>query len=92
MTELHRELWNAGFAIWQTGGGCEAYGLQLTSSHYCLVTDTDGGTIDIDGGDWLLGTYTDDGEQVDTLYGTGAVALAAALADVRYRYSPEARA
>ena len=46
-----------GFAVWQTGGGCMAWGKQYGPCH-ALITDSGGGALpDPDDSDLIVGLY-----------------------------------
>ena len=53
------EFLRLGFTVWGTGGGCEAWGLNLPNGSHIMVTDT-GGAYLPDGGATLVGLYAND--------------------------------
>ena len=53
--DLQRKLWNAGFTLESTGGGCYAYFKTLEGSRYVLLTDAGGTSADCSDNDFIVG-------------------------------------
>lgn len=53
-----------GFDIWQTGGGCVAFGKTYPNKNYTMVTDEGGANLPAHGS-CLIVTYDPEGEAID---------------------------
>lgn len=80
---------DAGYNVWQTGGGCEAFGKVLKElvegdfgSHLDILITTEGGT-DIDGGPsdavWEVGVNFQDNNGAETIVSEESLTLAKAI-------------
>jgi hypothetical protein len=50
-----------GFEVWETGGGCQAWGRTLPDGTYIMVTDAGGS--DLPDKETLVGVYDKDGNE-----------------------------
>lgn len=54
-----------GLEVWETGGGCQAYGIQHPDGRQLLITESSGGVLPDPGESTIAGAYdADRGEEI----------------------------
>lgn len=59
--ELQRRLWNAGFSVWDTGGGFHAYAKVLDDGNVVMLCDNDNQISDVTDDDFIVGLQDSEG-------------------------------
>lgn len=79
-----------GFSVWNTGGGCTAYGMQLLGGNYILVTEGEDACIPENKNDLVtVCMYTIDGnEWIDMLCNAGDTEKLRAIGSVIFFANP----
>jgi len=72
--DLQRKLWNAGFTLGSTGGGCYAYFKTLEGNRYVLLTDSSGIATDCSDDDFIVG-LEEEGTQLAYILRDGSRSL-----------------
>jgi len=72
--DLQRKLWNAGFTLESTGGGCYAYFKTIEGSRYVLLTDAGGTSADCSDDDFIVG-LEEEGTQLAYILRDGSRSL-----------------
>lgn len=53
-----------GFSVWDTGGGCKAYGKKVEDGRYILLTNLEGDDLPSGENDALIGLYDANGQEI----------------------------
>lgn len=75
-----------GFEVWETGGGCKAYGRTYANDNYTMITDEGGADLPTPSS-ILVGTYPPDGDALEVVKCTGLDHLRATLKDHLERFA-----